>query len=135
MSRRRRRTLPDDRPRCHHCKGIATHQWQRKATTAEATAHWDAVELNIRAANSGRPDVDYQADRTDTVTVPVHGCADHNLNPAPAPANDTPEAHAAARAAAEQAGADARACLHDAECRGHNTCGCALEPPQQDFFE
>lgn len=60
---------------CGHpdgCDQPATHQTQRPATDNEATAHWDALEQNIR--ESGTPD--YVQRRDDTVTVAEHRCDD-----------------------------------------------------------
>lgn len=62
---------------CHACTEPATHQTSRPATPGEAEAHWAALEQNIRAANDGRPEVDYVADRTDSVTIAVHRCDEH----------------------------------------------------------
>ncbi len=64
---------------CAHsagCTNRATHQTTRPATPEEAEAHWAATEQNIRAANDGRPEVGYVADRTDSVTIAVHLCDD-----------------------------------------------------------
>jgi hypothetical protein len=107
---------------CHACPQTAAFQWQRRGTDEEHTAHWDALEAHIRTANSGRADVDYVQDRTDTIAVSVFGCPDHNLRPAPA--DDTPEAHDASHAA----GIAVRALLHDSTCAGHDACKCAGQP-------
>lgn len=112
-------TTPTDTAHaCHNCSNPATSQWQRQATPDETEQHWTAVEQNIRANNSGNPDVDYVADRTDTVTKSVFGCEQHDLSPAPV--DDTPEA----RAAATQAGLERRALIHASDCGGHGACQC-----------
>jgi hypothetical protein len=54
------------------CTNPATHQAPRAATEQEATAHWDALEANIRA--SGNPD--YVQNRDDTVVKTEYRC-DH----------------------------------------------------------
>lgn len=108
-------------PTCHHCGTPATHQWQRAATPDEAEQHWAALEQNIRASNSGRPDVDYTHPRNDEVRKAVFGCDNHRLNPTPA--DNTPEAIAAAI----QTGAERRAILHAADCAGHGACQCGEE--------
>lgn len=61
------------------CTNPATHQTSRPATPAEATAHWDAVEQNIR--DSGTPE--YTQNRDDTVTIAIHHCDDHTPIPDP----------------------------------------------------
>lgn len=67
---------------CTHpdgCTNTATHQIQRDATETEASAHWDAVEQNIRA--SGNPD--HVQNRNDTVTVAEFRCdAPQHADPA-----------------------------------------------------
>lgn len=60
---------------CGHpegCTNDATHQVPRPATEAEAAAHYNAIELNIRS--SGNPD--YVHDRSGEVTVAEHRCDD-----------------------------------------------------------
>lgn len=60
---------------CEHpsgCEKPATHQIQRPATDAEATAHFDALELNIRS--HGQPE--YVHDRSGDVTVAERRCDD-----------------------------------------------------------
>jgi hypothetical protein len=72
---------------CTECGEPATHQAPRPATEQEATAHWDAVEANIRA--SGTPG--YVADRTDTVEIADPRCDQHpHPEHAEALANQTP---------------------------------------------
>lgn len=69
-----RRAVTDTYP-CGHedgCPEDATHQAPRAATDAEAGAHFDAMEANIRS--HGQPD--YVHNRDDTVTVAEHRC-DH----------------------------------------------------------
>lgn len=87
---------------CHHCAAPAATQWQRAAAPDEAEQHWAALEQNIRASNSGRPDVDYTHPRNDQVTKAVFGCDNH---PDPAPG-----------------------ALHAADCAGYGTCQCGASP-------
>lgn len=66
-----RRTPPGHQ--CGHesgCTNPATHQYPRDATPDEATAHWDALETNIR--ESGNPD--YTQNRNDTVAKAEFRC-------------------------------------------------------------
>ena len=86
---------------CSTCGNDATTQWARHATAAEAEDAWSALEQNIRASNSGRPDVDYVADRTQPVVKAVFGCDEHVV----------PNPHL----------------VHDADCGGHGNCQCPDE--------
>ena len=111
--------------RCHRCGGTPTHQWTRRATDQEAEAWHAAREQHIRAHNDGRAAAGYVSDRSDVVTLAVHGCDEHNLTPVPdEPVDSSPEALGAVNFAAQDAGAALRALLHDADCGGHGACGC-----------
>ena len=83
---------------CHRCGEAAATQWGRAATAAEAETWWSLLEQRIRQANQGMPGAAYVADRTDAVTVAVHGCEQHPV----------PNPHL----------------LHNADCGGHGQCGC-----------
>lgn len=83
---------------CHRCQAPATQQWPRHATPDEAEDWHAAREQHIRAHNDGRPETEYVSDRTDTVTVAVHGCDEHVVD----------EPHR----------------THDADCGGHGACQC-----------
>lgn len=119
-----RRGRPQPGPRCHRCNTTPTHQWIRRASDQEAEDWHAGREQHIRAHNDGRPAAEYVADRSDTVTMAVHGCDAHNLAPAPEPIDGTEEAERAAKEAAEQAGAALRTLMHDADCGGHGACEC-----------
>jgi hypothetical protein len=82
---------------CHHCGQPATAQWQRHATPAEHTQHWDAHEQH-RNAIDAEENQNYRADRTDTVTIAVFGCDQH---PDPCPGR-----------------------IHDTDCGAHGACRC-----------
>lgn len=90
------RTTP--RHACHRCEAPATQQWPRHATPDEAEDWHAAREQHIRAHNDGKPEAEYVSDRTDTVTMAVHGCDEHVV--------DDPR-H-----------------THDADCGGHGACQC-----------
>jgi hypothetical protein len=107
-------------PVCHRCGAVATVQWPRKATDAEREQHFDAQEQHIREQPNlfGPENAEYVADRTAPVTKAVHGCDEHDLSPAPADGSKK------AAAAAKQAGVEARALTHDADCGGHGECRC-----------
>jgi hypothetical protein len=112
--------LRHDTPRCHACDIPPTHLWLRQATAEEAAAirseirRYRRIELHLDGELSDE-DLDryYGAPR-----VPVAGCADHNL--APAPDSDDQ----GAIETATQAGTERRALLHAAECGGHDNCAC-----------
>jgi len=103
---------------CHRCGQAATHQWPRRATDQEAEDWHAAREQWIRQHNDGRPEAEYVSDRSDTVTVAVHGCDDHKLTP------EIPVDNPEAAQIALDAGAARRALVHDADCGGHGACGC-----------
>jgi hypothetical protein len=103
---------------CHACVAPATLQWQRRATDAEAAAQTAAIEEIVRFTATP----EYIAERYGVLREGVFGCAGHDLSPQPA------DPSPAALAAAKQAGADARARLHDADCGGHGHCTCAGVP-------
>lgn len=130
---------------CHHCGAPAETPWPRHATDAEASAHWDALEANIRA--SGNPG--YTQDRTGAVHKTVYGCGDHTLplpcvhaepEPAPCPechavpgrpcvkpdGTERPVEHPARTAAQPQPEVCTHA--HDADCGGYGNCRCAVDP-------
>lgn len=113
-----RRSPQDPDHRCHRCQAPATVQWPRLASAEEAEAWHAGREQHIRAANDGRDAAGYVSDRTDTVTLAVHGCEQHDLSPAPFP-HDSGGAMAA-----KQIGAKLRALTHDADCGGHGACQC-----------
>lgn len=87
-----------DRATCHRCGDPATQQWPRHATPDEAEDWHAAREQHIRAHNDGRAEAEYISDRSDTVTLAVHGCDEHVV----------PEPHR----------------THDADCGGHGACQC-----------
>jgi len=89
---------------CHRCDAPATTQWQRRATDAEADQHWDAQEQHIRSIPdiAGNRNAEYTADRTQPVTKAVHACDEHVV--------------------------DAPHVTHDADCGGHEACGCLADP-------
>lgn len=92
--------------RCHRCQAPATVQWPRYATADEAEAWHAGREQHIRAANDGREAAGYVSDRTDTVTLAVHGCDEHQL---PSPG-----------------------LVHDADCGGHGLCRCVIDGGELD---
>lgn len=108
----------DERHRCHRCDEVATAQWARQATADEAEAWHAGREQHIRAHNDGRAAAEYVSDRSDTVTMAVHGCDDHDLSPGAADETN------AAKHEARRIGEDRRALTHDADCGGHGACGC-----------
>lgn len=87
-----------DGHRCHRCDATPTHQWTRRASEQEAEAWHTAREQHIRAHNDGRPAAEYVSDRSDTVTLAVHGCDEHVVS----------NVHL----------------THDADCGGHGACAC-----------
>lgn len=89
---------------CHRCGGKAAIQWHRAASAGEAEVWWSQLEQRIRQANRGLPGAAYVANRSDRVTIAVHGCKQHPV----------PDTHL----------------LHDAECGGHEACGCELAIPE-----
>lgn len=83
---------------CHRCGSSAVIQWRRAASAGEAEAWWNQLEKRIRQANRGLPAAEHVANRSDSVTIAVHGCEQHPV----------PDTHL----------------LHGAECGGHGECGC-----------
>jgi hypothetical protein len=99
---------------CHRCGSAPTLQWQRRATDAEALAQRSEIEGIV-----GHPvDDAYVLERYGEPRAAVFGCAEHDLSPAPA--DQTPDALAAAK----QSGLDLRALVHAADCGGHGHCAC-----------
>lgn len=113
-------TTAGSAPPCHRCNSDATTSWKRAATDAEREGYWAALEANIRSQPNlfDSSNAEYTADRTQPVTKAVAGCDEHDLSPAPAAAGKK------AAAAAKQAGAEARALTHAADCGGHGECQC-----------
>lgn len=114
------RTTATTAPPCHRCDATATTSWQRAATDAERDGYWAAMELNIRSQPNlfDASNAEYTADRSQPVTKAVFGCDEHDLSPKPADGTKK------AAAAAKQAGLDARALTHAADCGGHGECQC-----------
>jgi hypothetical protein len=97
---------------CHRCGGGAVIQWRRAASAGESKAWWSQLEQRIRQANRGLPHVAYVANRSDSVTIAVHGCEQHQV----------PDTHL----------------LHGAACGGHGDCECEPAMPEiapGDLFE
>lgn len=107
-------------PTCHRCGVVATVGWKRYGTDAEREQHWDALEQHIRSQPNLFDDSNatFTADRSEPVTLVVHGCDEHDLSPVPADGSKK------AAAVAKQAGVDARALTHEADCGGHGECRC-----------
>ena len=88
-------------PDCSTCGARATGAWTRRASDAEAEAHWDAREAFRRCGR--HPEPGYVQDRTGDVTVPVYGCAHHQM----------PD--------------DLAGLLHAADCPGPAGCACTTQ--------
>lgn len=99
---------------CHHCGGRPAAQWARLATGAEAAAQ----RVEIQAMVGHAVDDAYIAERYGPLRTAVFGCEQHDLSPAPA--DQTPDA----AAAAGQAGMELRSIVHRADCGGHGQCAC-----------
>lgn len=105
---------PTDAPACHICGAPPLYQWRRRATPEESAQRRTEVSLL-----QGRVLTDVEIEqRYGPAVTAVTGCAVHHL--APEPGDGTP----GAAAAAEQAGTDRRALLHDVDCGGHGGCVC-----------